>query len=507
MLNSDHYNPDVLTCLANLSNDEVFTPPKLVNEILNMLPQELFKSSSTTFLDPVSKSGVFLREIAKRLIAGLEQEIPDLQQRLNHIFTKQLFGIAITELTALLSRRSVYCSKRANGKYSVCNIFDTEQGNIIYNRTKHTWVYGKCSYCGASQENYERSDELETHAYQLIHTDKPEEIFKMKFDVIIGNPPYQLSDGGFGTSASPIYHKFVEQAKKLNPTNLIMVIPDRWFAGGKGLNKFREEMLNDPQITRIIDYPNASECFPGVDVPGGICYFLWEKNKKSDCTIDVIENGVRSSSIRPLNEFDTLIRHGLAVNIIRKVLVKQEKRMNSIVSSRKPFGLATNIRPLDNGDIKLKWNRGEGPYLREKISVGTEFIDKWKVITSKTSYDHAGQPNKNGQRRVLSIIEILPPGVICTESYIIAGVFTTESEANILVSYLKTKFVRFLISQLSFSQDITRERFRYVPLLDFKEKWTDEKLYAKYGLTEEEKTFIESMIRPMDISKNGGKDD
>lgn len=495
------YNPDVLSCLANLSNDEVFTPPDIANQMLDMLPQELFQNPDTTFLDPACKSGVFLREIAKRLIVGLEPQFPDLQERVDHIFHKQLFGIAITELTSLLSRRSVYCSKYPNGEFSVSQ-FDSAEGNIRFRHCEHAWYKDKCAFCGASKSEYDREEGLETHAYEWIHVTKPEEIFNMHFDVIISNPPYQLSDGGNSASASPLYHLFVEQAKKLSPNYMTMIIPARWYSGGKGLDTFRSAMLNDRHISNIVDYTNSADCFPGVDVAGGICYFLWDKHYDGNCHFTNFSNGKSYTTWKTLNEFQTLIRYPLAESIIKKVIAFNEPNLSTYVSSRKPFGLATTVRPETDGDLNLRNKDGIGKFPSSKVTAGNENIEKWKVMISRLSAEHAGQPDKNGQFRVISTMEILPPKTICTETYLIAGCFETEIEAQNYFDYLQSKFVRFLVAQIAMTQQITKAVFSFVPVQDWNKHWDDAILYNKYGLTNDEIDFIESMIKPMDL--NGG---
>jgi len=494
------YNPDVLNCIANLSNDEVFTPPELANKMLDLLPQKLFCSPKTTFLDPFTKSGVFLREIVKRLDRGLEKQMPDRQQRIDHILHKQVFGIACTELTSLLSRRSVYCSKFANGKYSISK-FNTEEGNILYRNIQHTWVNGKCKYCGASQSVYDRGSEAEQYAYMFIHTDNPNKFFNnMKFDVIVGNPPYQLSDGGNAASAKPIYHLFVQQAMRLLPKYLCMIMPSRWFAGGKGLDDFRVEMLNNRHFSKMVAYEDARDCFPSNIIGGGICYFLWNKNHSGLCDYTHIINGEKSNQTRDISEFPIFIRYNQAINIIHKVN-KEKKHLSSIVSSRNPFSLSTSERGetlnKDN-NCTLYTSQGKCFYPRNEITQGVEYIDSFKIMVGRAISGHAGESDSEGQVKVFSTLNILAPNEICTDTYIIIGRCKIKEEAENILSYLKTKFVRFLVLQTITSINITRNNYQFVPLQDFSHPWTDEMLYKKYGLTQEEIAFIESMIRPME---------
>lgn len=502
-MQNNTYNPDVLSCLANLSNDEVFTPPALANQMLDMLPMELWSNPDAKFLDPCCKSGVFLREIAKRLIVGLEQAIPDIQERLNHIYKNQLFGIAITELTSLLARRSVYCSKNANSKYSICSDFNTECGNIVFERVQHTWENGRCKFCGATQSEYDRDNTLETHAYQFIHAD---EVFNMKFDVIIGNPPYQLSDGGAGASATPIFQLFVDQAIKLQPNFLTMIIPAKWYSGGKGLDKFRESMLTSKQLREIHDYKSASDCFGGVEIKGGVMYFLWDKSHKGQTIVhEHIGNNVVSSAQRRLLEqgLDVFIRHNQALPILKKVLnqhpeIAEGKSFAQMVSSRKPFGFPTNFTEFEQktfeNSVQIYANKKIGFIGRTQISTHTEWVDKWKILTARANNIGTEAHDDN-----LNTI-VAAPNTCCTETYLVIGGDNNlnEIQARHIESYLQTKFLRFLVSLRKTTQDAVSKVYSFVPMQDFNEPWDDSKLYKKYGLTADEIAFIESMIQPME---------
>lgn len=528
-------NPDVLTCIANLSNDEVFTPPEFANQMLDMLEiawaeshdgASIWADPTLTFLDPFTKSGVFLREITSRLADGLATTIPDLRERVDHILTKQVFGIGITQLTSMLARRSLYCSKRANGQHSIAKSFRSEDGNVWFARTEHTWSgrkrerqvdptkggeivgTGRCKFCGANEAEYARGDELESHAYAFIHTTdikaRIAQLFgaDMHFDVIIGNPPYQLDDGGHNNSATPIYQFFVENAIALDPKYLVMVTPSRWFSGGRGLDKFREKMLTSHQLKCLVDFPKLYDGFPGVKIRGGISYFLWERDYDGPCTIQTMWDGkpLGDATARHLDTYDVLVRRNEAVSILDKVTAKQEPTLDRRVSPGKPFGLRTFFHgkssPAGIKDAVQLYGSQKISYVdRSEIPQNPEWVDEWKVLMTAVQGTSAAVETK-----FLSKPIIAGPGTASTETYLVAGRFKSEDEATRYSKYIRTRFLRFLVSLRKSTQHANRDVYSFVPDLPLTEDWTDAKLYKRYGLTADEIAFIESQVAAHDDS-------
>lgn len=529
-------NPDVLTCIANLSNDEVFTPPELANRMLDTLAgawaaanggADIWTDKTVRFLDPCTKSGVFLREITIRLTKGLADEMPDLEERVNHILTKQVFGIGITHLTSLLARRSLYCSKHAKGKHSIAKGFARDAGNIWFERTEHTWVANKCKYCGVSKDTFDRGDSLESHAYALIHADiiktRVAELFggDMQFDVVIGNPPYQLNTEGFGTQARPIYQLFVQQAKALDPRFLCMVIPARWFSGGMGLDEFRESMLTDDRVRSIDDYLTASDVFPGVGLKGGVCYFLWDRDNRGPCRVTTYyKDEPPSTATRPLLEegADVFVRFNEGLSILKKVVavekgsgesleLPQSKKFMQLVSSIGAFGLGSTFRGKEKksgNDLKVYRNGGIGYVSRSEIEKERAVFDKWKVFIGRAA---PGTGNRDTYpHRIISTPFIGEPGSISSWTYMYIGPFASRTEAESVLSYLSCRLTRFLILLHKPSQDTTRKVYTFVPMQKWTRSWTDRDLYAKYRLSADEIAFVEKIVRPMDLTNNAADD-
>jgi site-specific DNA-methyltransferase (adenine-specific) len=543
-------NPDVLTSIANLSNDEVFTPPEFANQMLDVVAaawakandgENIWANPKVTFLDPFTKSGVFLREITRRLSEGLENQIPDTQKRVDHITKNQVFGIAITNLTSLLARRSVYCSKNANGKHSISRAFDNPSGNIWFERQNHIWIGGsnfvltadekgnmvkkatdgRCKYCGASQREYDRDEALESHAYALIHAEDPKTLIaklfgeNMKFDVVIGNPPYQMSTGGTGgagVQAKPIYNSFVLQAKQLDPKYLCMVTPSRWFSGGMGLDNFRETMLKDDRLRVIHDFPDSNDVFRGTQIKGGVSYFLWERDNPGLVSVTTHDKGeVVSASERPLLEpgCDVFIRYNEGVSILRKVFASEsngdkmsggippQKQFMTLVSSIGAFGLDTTFSGKEKysaGDVKVFRNGGIGYISMQELPKEKHAVAWWKIFIPR-----AGSGSDAFPHPILGKPFIGEPGTASSWTYMHIGPFNSEVESKNAITYIATKLFRFLVLLHKPTQDATKAVYTFVPTQDFSKPWTDKELYKKYGLNPQEILFIESMIRPMEL--------
>lgn len=499
MLDTAARKPDILEVIADLSNDEVRTPPWVANAILDLLPDHVWSDPTLRWLDPGSKTGVFPREITKRLMVGLAGEIPNEYERLEHILKNQVLAIAITELTALMSRRTVYCSKRADSEHSTIR-FDRADGNVWFDRVEHSYERGRCAECGASESQME-SNGRDNHAYAFIHDAGMEALskeFEMKFDVIVGNPPYQMDSDG-SSRTMPIYNLFVDQAKALSPRYIAMIIPSRWMASGLGLTEFRAEMLGDSRIRKLVDFPNANEVFPGVEIKGGVCYFLWDRDNAGPCEVSLVRGNQRHGPVlRDLNEFDIFVRDSRGLDILHKVRSLDEPSLTEILAVDKEFGMTSNFNGYrmkrTPGSIAIhagrRGKRIQGWIQRDNVVKSLHLIDTWKVLIPQAGSD-GGQKIPDV---VLGKPFIAGPPSVCTQTFLFVYV-DSENAARSVESYVRTRLFRFLVSLRKISQHATRSTYTWVPQQSWDREWTDEELYEKYGITDEEQAYIAEMVK------------
>ncbi|MDG1938428.1 MAG: Eco57I restriction-modification methylase domain-containing protein [Pseudomonadales bacterium] len=540
---------DILTLFESLNNHEVFTPPRLARELLSLIPKSVWSDPNTRVLDPCVKSGVFLREAMYLCFEGLRGKgsfkaqdgntynLEEPKQLMKHILKNMLFGISTSELTGYLSRRTLYGVMEANTdkQTALIDAFGRSKNNHEWTEDEkvnfliRNWfndyydhkMFNVLDYKGYEREGnifYPRekvqkkviedgSYEIEDTYYPFIEDNtehsKIEQIRngEMKFDVIIGNPPYQISDGGNAASAKPIYHKFVESAFSLSPKYISFIIPARWYAGGKGLKNFRESMLLNTHVSHLIDYANGKDCFPGTSIGGGVCYFLYNKSYTGPCQVTNINNGSSSVSKRSLSRYPFFIRDNKSVKIIESMGDKLKNSIASIISSRNPFGYPTKHRGKETSFpscLTLHSSQGISYVPREAESKYDTAIDSYNVIISRVTTEHANEPAKDGRFKVLSTIKVIGPKEVCTDSYLRLGAFETSEEAENLAAYLKTKTARFLLLQAITSINLSSEKFIFVPLVDFSECWTDSKLKVHFSLSDEQVLYINASMREID---------
>lgn len=506
--------PDILDVIAQLSSDEVPTPPVLARAVLDQLPAEVWSNPDYAWLDPASKSGALLREVARRLMVGLSEWEPDPTARLEHIMRKMLHGCSITQLTGELTRRSVYVSRDATSEHSIVR-FDDPQGNLPFVPTEHTFPVGKdgkaskpCEICGASPE-LERGETRENYAYAFIHGAYPtREMKDMRFDVIVGNPPYQMGVED-NTRAKPLYHLFVENALALDPRYLSMIIPSRWFSGGLGLEDFRKRMIADRHLKVIVDNPKVYDCFPGVKIRGGVNYFLWDREHDGDCDFSTrIDGKIVSTLTRDLRAGgNVVIRDNAAAAVIERVRSLGLPPLSKSIRPRLAFSerFRTNFRGTveaeSDGAIPIIHNQGVGYVTLNDLERGHELVAKWKVLIPKAS---SGDTAQDDTGRIVDVVLgepiALAPGSVCTETYFVAGAFATGAEAENFAHFLATKFVRFLVLQRKTTQDVRPDVFRFVPFLDMNRQWSDDDLYKLFALTEEEISHVDASIKVRSVN-------
>ncbi|WNL43519.1 Eco57I restriction-modification methylase domain-containing protein [Halomonas sp. PAMB 3264] len=540
---------DILSLFEALNNHEVFTPPRVARNMLDMLPDDIWQNPNIRILDPCTKSGVFLRESFYRLFDGLKEkgkhkgadgntyDLNDPQQRITHILKNMLFGIATSELTSYVARRTLYGVKKANTDKQLAALDSFEQSSNFHDwnedekyrfvgRNAFNNYYDHRMFCTPEYAGFESqgnifypvdevtlkviesdSYEIEDMYYPFIEPDTQHQKIldirggSMKFDVIIGNPPYQVKASS-GTRDIPIYNHFVEQAKEINPRYINMIIPSRWMAGGLGLSTFRQNMLSDKRIRQLNDYPSSRDAFPGVDIKGGVCYFLWDRDYSGNCEVTSSRGSEVFGPInRDLSEFDIFVRDSRSLAILKKVISKNEKSIIKCLSVDKEFGWTSNFTGFDKdkkkGQVPLyyirKGKRGNGWISRKCVTKSAHMIDTWKVMIPAAGSD--------GGKKIPDIVlgkpMITSAPSVCTQSFLFFMTDTEES-AKSIESYLKTRFFRFLVSLRKMTQHATRSTYTWVPAQDWSEFWTDEKLYEKYQLNKSDIAFIESMIKTME---------
>ena len=506
--------PDILDVIAALSSDAVPTPPLLARALLDLLPDEVWENPDYRWLDPATKSGSILREVARRLMGGLANWEPDPQKRAEHILRNMIYGVGITQVHAEMTRRSLYVSRDATSSLSLVQ-FDTPDGNLPFVAADHAYptnkdgaASGPCRICGAPVR-LERGDTRENYAYAFIHGAYPSEEMKdMKFDVIVGNPPYQTGTEGTNRTL-PVYQLFVDQAISLDPKYVAMIIPSRWFSGGLGLDDFRLRMIADRRMHTIVDNPKASDCFSGVTIKGGVNYFLWDRDWNGDCEFSTRVNGkVVSSSKRDLRRGQgVLIRDNRAAEIVERVMQKELASLESEVQPRLAFGdkFRTNFRGATTASqeatLPIIYNSGIGYISPDELERGQHLVEKWKVLLPMAS---SGEASLGEDGLLVDVVLGEPiavaPGSVCTETYFIAGALGSRKATENLARYLTTKFVRFLVLQRKTTQHLTPDRFRFVPAMDFTRAWSDRDLYEHFELSPEEIEYIEATIRPREVN-------
>jgi site-specific DNA-methyltransferase (adenine-specific) len=509
--------PDILDVIAALSSNAIPTPPKLARALLDILPDEVWTNPNYQWLDPATKSGSILREVARRLMDGLADWEPDPGKRADHILRNMIHGCGITLLHGEMTRRSVYVSRDATSDFSVVR-FDDPSGNLPFVEAQHNFplnkqgqASGPCKVCGAPVR-LERGDTRENYAYAFTHGAYPTEGMEhMEFDVIVGNPPYQIGDlKNEEDRAAPIYQYFVERALDLNPKYVAMIIPSRWFTGGFQLDKFRERMISDRRLRMIVDNPKVYDCFPGVKIRGGVNYFLWDRDHDGDCEFSTrIDGEIISTATRDLRAGDgVLVRDNFAASVIDKIRSGHKGAWcDTVVGPQMPFGqMRTNFSEdtserTTEADVALVLGTRAGYVAPKHIEKNHEWVARWKVLLPKAS---SGDTNQDETGRIVDVVLgepiALAPGSACTQTYLIAGMFDTRQETENYANYLATKFVRFLVLQRKTSQDVYSDRFRFVPALDMTRAWTDPDLYREFNLTQDEIDYIEACIRPRSVN-------